>query len=556
MENSSKPENENLKNLFDQVNDLQSRVTKLEGLTGQIKEGSFQLTDEHGEQSPELRKAYSEEEENELMESKIGEHGMAWLGNIVLLFGIIFIIQLLSNQGLKIVSVLAGFGAVAGVYLLGKELKKNHPLMSQLFNYNGHFLFFYVIMRLHFITTDPLIKSMPIGLILALLMIGSLLYISYRNKSQLLSAIAFLMVVTLAIFSNSTHIMLSLMVALAILSSFLAIRLGWWNILILSIFLVYSIYLMWLMNNPIITKSLEAVSGHQYSHLYLFGFGLIYSSLGLLKSNEKITESVLNRAIIINSIGFSLTMSLVIITFFSENYVPLLGIISAFCLAYSIILQSRGDWKHVSALYALYSFVVLSATVSVYFKFPQAFMLLSLQSLLVVSMALWFRSRFIVIMNIVLFACILIAYLLLNESINSANFTFAIVALVSARIVNWKKKRLEIQTELIRNIYLFSGFIMTLISLYKAVPPKFVTLSWTLSALLFFILSILLSNVKYRWLAISTMIVTAIYLFMFDMKNISIGIRIVALLFLAIISLGISIYYTRRSKIKESETQE
>jgi len=555
MEKSSKSDNENLKKLFDKVEDLQSRILRLEGQNERILSGNLVAAEDPG-QNQEVWNDFGIGRENESIEDRIGENGMAWLGNIVLLFGIIFLLQLLTNQGLKIVSELAGIVAVGGVYFLGKSLKKNHPLMSNLFIYNGHFLLFFVIMRLHFISADPIIKSMPFGLILVLIMISSILYTSYRNKSQLLASIAILMVVTLAIFSNSTHVMLSLMVATAVLSLFLAIRLGWWSTLIFSIFLVYLCYLMWLVNNPIINHSLEVVSKHQFSHFYLFGFALIYSSLGLLKSNGIIEDYVLKRAIIINSIGFTLTMSLVILAFFSENYVVFLCLIAVFCLAYSIILQSRGDWKHISALYALYSFVVLSVTVSVIYKFPLAFLLLSIQSLLVVSMALWFRSKFIVIMNAVLFICILIAYLLFNESINSINFAFAAVALITARVLNWKKKRLEIQTELIRNLYLFSGFVMTLISLYKAVPAKFVTLSWTLSALLFFILSILLSNVKYRWLAIATMIVTTFYLFMFDMKNISIGIRVVALLFLAIISLGISIYYTRRTKLKDGELVE
>jgi len=94
---------------------------------------------------------------------------------------------------------------------------------------------------------------------------------------------------------------------------------------------------------------------------------------------------------------------------------------------------------------------------------------------------------------------------------------------------------------------------MVLYSLHESVPPHFVTLSWALSAMLFFILSVLIRNIKYRWLAILTMIVTVFYLFIVDLKNISLGYRIVALLFISIISLGISIFYTRRIKSKGEE---
>jgi uncharacterized membrane protein len=58
---------------------------------------------------------------------------------------------------------------------------------------------------------------------------------------------------------------------------------------------------------------------------------------------------------------------------------------------------------------------------------------------------------------------------------------------------------------------------------------------------------------KYRWLAISTMVVTVFYLFIVDLSNISLGYRIIALMFIASISLGISIFYSKRQKSKEQE---
>ena len=78
------------------------------------------------------------------------------------------------------------------------------------------------------------------------------------------------------------------------------------------------------------------------------------------------------------------------------------------------------------------------------------------------------------------------------------------------------------------------------------------TLSWALAALLFFLLSVWIRNIKYRWLSIITMVITVFYLFIVDLKSISLGYRIVALLFLSIISLGISIFYTRRQRIKKN----
>jgi hypothetical protein len=163
-------------------------------------------------------------------------------------------------------------------------------------------------------------------------------------------------------------------------------------------------------------------------------------------------------------------------------------------------------------------------------------------------MALWFRNRLIAVLNSVLFLTILIVYLLFSKSVDGVNFSFALIALVSARIINWKRSRLQIQTDMIRNLYLIEGFFMVLYALFHAVPKQFMTLSWTMAALLYFLLSFILKNVKYRYMALGTMICAAFYLFIVDLARIEIIYRVLALLFLAAISIGISIYYTNRIK--------
>jgi hypothetical protein len=187
---------------------------------------------------------------------------------------------------------------------------------------------------------------------------------------------------------------------------------------------------------------------------------------------------------------------------------------------------------------ALYGFVGL----------PKVYLLLSVQSLLVVSMALWFRNRLIIVMNSLLFLTILIVYLLSSKSVDSVSICFVFIALISARIINWKKSRLQIKTDMIRNLYMIEGFFMMLFALLHVVPKQFVTFSWTMAALLYFIISLILKNIKYRYMALGTMICAAFYLFIIDLARIELIYRVLALLFLAAISIGISIYYTNHVK--------
>jgi hypothetical protein len=192
--------------------------------------------------------------------------------------------------------------------------------------------------------------------------------------------------------------------------------------------------------------------------------------------------------------------------------------------------------------------MALSVSFYGYAKIPDAYFFLSLQSFLVVSIALWFRSKIIVVVNTVLFLGMLISYLLSYHPIDRISFCFAFVAFATARIINLKKERLTLKTDLMRNFYLFALFFTLLFAFYHAVPQRYVTLSWTAVAAGYFLLSFLLHNVKYRWMAIATLLITAVYLFIVDLANLSIGYKVVAFLSLAIILISSSLFYTKRVK--------
>lgn len=548
MENNSGSDKRDLENVFQRLQEIESRLSNLEKNTGKAKSREIYVNFDADDKERDSAKGSSGE-----IESKIGEYGMAWLGNIVLLVGIIFILQFLDANGNLLFSTLLAYVSVIGIYSLAFFLKKQHAYMSRLFSYNGHLLLFIVTLKMHFIGVDPLIDNDFAGIALIMLVIGALIYLSVRNTSQILGGLTLLMLAVTAVYSNSTHFMLSMLVLISLLAVYSVHRFGWYYLLIPAIVLVYLVFLMWFFNNPIITRSMQAVESLQHNYIYLSLCALIFSLVAILKLKGNITESQVNSSIILNGLGFSVITGLICMTFFHENYYIILGVIAGISVAYSALLQSRRILKLSSALYALYGFTVLSVTLAGLFKFPLAFLLLSIESLLVVSMALWFKSRFIVTMNVLMFLGLLIAYFAVRNPLFSVDISFALVALGTARIINWKKDRLEIQTEFIRNTYLGIGFIMTLVSLYHAVPPNYITFSWAMSAAFFFGLSIILHKVKYRWLAIMAMLCAAFYFFIVDLKQVSIGYRIPALLVIALISLSFSIYYSRRMKSKKSE---
>ena len=542
MENSDSLE---LKMLKDELDFVKTRLAQLETSFENLKVQKVQIKDSKTVD-------YDEDFEFKLplvsqsaIEFRVGEYGMAWLGNIVLFFGIAFLVGYLQKSDYVIFSTLAGFIAVAGIYATSYFTRNTYSYLSKLLAFNGHFLIYYLTLRLHFFQTSPLIKNETLGLIILLIVVGVLLYIALQKKSQFMMGIVLIMLLIVGVVSNSVHFSSATAALTALISMLFYYRFGWLKLAFTFIFLIYITHLNWLLNNPFIGNNPGFIPSPGMGYLYFIATGFIFSMLALIPKKEEISDDFIIGSLILNGLSFTFIMAFIIVTYFDSSYVPIFAAITFFCLIYSFILQSYSSIKIMASMYALYGFLALSVAIFGILGLPKSYPFLALQSLLVVSMALWFRSRFIVTMNMLLFVGIMVLYLFDSSSSNSTNFTLMLVAFISARVINWKKERLNIKTEFVRDLYLISGFIMTLIAFYHASPASYVTASWIFAAVVFFVLSHLIKNIKYRWLAIATMVASAIRLIFVDMSSIDIGYRVLVFLGLAIISITVSILYTK-----------
>jgi hypothetical protein len=482
---------------------------------------------------------------NDSIEFRLGEYGMAWLGNIVLLFGIAFLVQYLQNSGKPLFSALVGFGAVAAIYTSYYYTRKSFSFLSRLMSYNGHILLFYMTLQLHFTSAAPLIHCRMAGLFLLIVVLGILFYMAFRQTSQLMAGIVLLMILVSGIITNSTQLTSCAAALVSVLAMILYYRFGWIKLVFILIFLTYLTHLDWILNNPLWGNNPEFIKSPGIGYLCLILTGFIYSLLALIPRKENVSSEFIITSVVWNGLGFTFLLALTAFTYLEKNYALVFSVISVFCLAYSVLLQRRSEIKIVASMYALYGFLAMSVAFYGMLQFPATYMLLAIQSLLVVSIALWFRSRFIVVMNTILFVLLLIFYATDQTGLSYVNFSFMLVALITARIINWKKERLNIKTELIRNVYLTAGFLMTLVSFYYAFPESYITASWIVAGLLFFLMGRLLKNNKYRWLAIAALLASATKLIFVDLKQIDIGLRILMFLVLAAISIAVSILYTK-----------
>ena len=541
-------QNEEMEKILERLHSLENRLSRLESVQRITEVESFYKSEVQDEEVTRTTQEDTLNDEEKGLESRIGRFGLAWLGNIVLLFGITFLCQYMLNMGYKVSSFLVGYLVSASIFFLAYFIKKTNTHLAFIFKINAQVLLFYITVRLHFLTASPLITGKFVPIVLLLLLVAVQVFLSVSHKSQTFAAIAVLFSLATAILADSTNITLPVVLVTAAGVIFCYRRYNWEPLLIATMFLTYLSFFNWLFGNPLAGHTMEMITAHHFGVVYLLGLGTCFSILSLFRKKDSVSDDFLISVIIINGIIFTLLLLLMVLRFFSKDYVALFSALTVYALIFSIILHSKSDWKFASAFYALYGFMAMSIALFGIFGFPNVYLLLSVQSLLVVSMALWFRNRLIIVMNSILFLTILIIYLLSSGNESSVNFSFALIALISARIINWKKSRLQIKTDLIRNLYMIEGFIMMLIALLNAVPKQFVTFSWTMGALIYFIISLLLKNIKYRYMALGTMICSAFYLFIVDLARIEIIYRVLALLFLAAISIGISIYYNNRIK--------
>lgn len=486
------------------------------------------------------------------IESNLVEYGLSWLSTIVFIFGIIFLMSYIRNIGHPILAAFTGYLAALGLFIFTHLLRSSLSHIIKFLNTCGLLLIFIVTLRLHFFSTEPLISSEFLAILLLSISLGTIVWYSIRQKSEFLAFLSTLLILISGIIIDSSYVTLSFVAVAAGISLIYFIKFSWWRQLITIMFFVYVTHLIWLLGNPFMGHSMKFVESHQYNIIFLFIYGLIYSSTIVVSKKDKISDNVIGLISILNALDFSLLIFLVAFLFFRENYSIIFAPIALICLGFSVFLKYRNERSFAPAFYACFGFLALSVSIYGFASLPDTYYWLAMQSLIVVSMALWFRSRIIVVVNTILYVIILIIYLISSPSMDSINFIFVIVALSTARILNWKKDRLTLKTEIYRNIYLIVAFFMVLYGLSHAFPTQYVTLSWTGVAILYLVLSVVLKNIKYRWMAFMTLLFTGGHLLFVDMAKMDAGYKVIAFLVFAAITIGLTLYYTKNIKKKSS----
>jgi Ca2+/Na+ antiporter len=173
------------------------------------------------------------------------------------------------------------------------------------------------------------------------------------------------------------------------------------------------------------------------------------------------------------------------------------------------------------------------------------------QSILVVSTAILFRSKIIILANFLIYLAIAIATMSFSGNSAISCINIGIVALLSARILNSQKDRLDLKTESMRNAYLTIAFLLLPYSTFLLVPIEYVGLTWLAIAILYYVFSVFLNNKKYRWMAIITLAITILYTLLLGILHPDNELKVLSFIIVGGVLIAISIVYTKiKSKDK------
>jgi len=228
---TDKSDSQEMKGLRNEIQTLKNRINLIEAVLD-IQEWkqseSFQGKPVQLEEDFEL--GFPLKSDNSI-EFRIGEYGMAWLGNIVLLFGIAFLVQYLQNSGHQFISASIGLISVALIYLGARFTRNTLPYLSKLFVYTGHLLLFYIALSLHYFQKDPLIDSNLLGLLTLITVSGILFYLSIRRHSQLMASMSLLMMLFSGIIESSPSMAAAITTVVALLAIFVYYRQSWLTVI-------------------------------------------------------------------------------------------------------------------------------------------------------------------------------------------------------------------------------------------------------------------------------------------------------------------------------------
>ncbi|MDQ7063959.1 MAG: hypothetical protein Q9P90_06915 [candidate division KSB1 bacterium] len=485
-------------------------------------------------------------EDSSELEMRVGAVGLTWIGGFMILCGIILMISYVYRLGLTYVAILFGYLLSAAVLFFRKALQRTVPSLYQILETSADLIFFYATLRLHFFTDEPLIQSRAVAIALLAVVAAAQFYYALQRKSEFFVFLAILQGYIAISISDVPLMYLSFAVLMAATSLMLLLRNGWQRLFIGVILVTYFMHFTWLLNNPLAGNPAQAAPQHNNNMLFLLMYTLLFGLPVFWQAKKGLKQGLLAASTLLAGFGFSLLCTVNVLTYFQPSWGVVSLTVSAFFLALASAQYGLTRQKLVASLNACFGFIALSIAIAGLSHLPHSYAWLAWQSLVVLMYALWLRSRILTFLNAFIFVLIWMVYWGTHKQVTFVNVSLVLVTFASAHILHYQKHVLGLRSEALENLYLVIGFLWLPMTLYVGLPLHFVTLSWIGVSAAYFAFSLIFHIVKYRWMCILNLIITLFYLIFVDFGQLQGIYRILAFLFLGLLALLLSIFYTKR----------
>ena len=484
----------------------------------------------------------------EALEFRIGEYWFSKVGIIVFSIGISFLLSLSYENFPPALPSIFGYIISIALLFLSKMTKKTYNYLSGYLKGSALFLLFFSTLRLHFFTELPAISDKNFLLIFLLISTIISIIISIRAKSGNLTAVSLIMGFFTALFSPNVYLTFFIILLMTGIILYTQIKFNWNSLFIFGIFLTYLTHLFWFLNNPILGNKIELVSSPAINIVFLTGYIFVFALGNLFRKDKTKEDNYHIASTFLNCfLGFSL-LSIIILTKFKDSIEIVNYSIFILFMTTAAIYWIKEKSKFSTFFYAMFGYAALSIAIINQFEQQNTLVWLCWQSILVVSTAIWFRSKFIIVANFFIYILILLTYITIIDSFDYLSLSFGLAALISARILNWQKDNLELKTEYMRNAYLISAFLIFPYTLYKLLQNEYVILSWIGLSIIYYFLGRFLENKKYRLMALGTLILSVIYIFIIGIIQLEAVYRVISFIVLGIALIITSIIYSRLKK--------
>jgi hypothetical protein len=408
-------------------------------------------------------------------------------------------------------------------------------------------LFYFATLRLYFFGAVPLLTTDSwIGRLLLLAITTSNLVLAVRRRSPYLLALALGMGYLTLVLLRSPWILGLGITALSAVAVEAWRRQGWPVLRLASIPAAYLTHAAWMFAGSLWKGAFQVVREPAWSVGFILGYAAVIGLAPLVRRRRDPEDSLDGACALVNA-GASYGLFLLhTYLAFRPAVIGLQLAAAVVFLALAVVLWSARRVEVACFVYAMTGYAALSVAILSAFTVPNVFVWLSLQSVLVVTTALWFRSPFIVVANFIIYLAVVVGYMIVAARETGISLGFGLVALVSARILNWQKQRLQLKTEMMRNAYLLSALLVFPYALYHLVPRAYVALSWVGLAGVYYLLNLLIRNQKYRWMGHCTLMLTVGYLLVIGIIQLAPTQRVLSFLVLGTVLVAVSLVFTRR----------